>query len=81
MSKLLLNIQLLHYNAPSASILNPNHYKEQRLYDFLTWQSVYSELYFSKKYWPDFKKEDFLLAIEEYRRRERRFGDVKEVVG
>jgi undecaprenyl diphosphate synthase len=33
-------------------------------------------LYFSKKYWPDFKKHDFQEAIEEYQNRERRFGKV-----
>ena len=47
---------------------------EIRLSNFLTWQSVYSELYFSKKYWPDFKNEDLLEAIEEYTKRTRKFG-------
>lgn len=47
---------------------------EQRLSNFLTWQSVYSELYFPKKHWPGFDKHDFDQAIEEYGRRQRRFG-------
>ena len=47
---------------------------EMRLSNFLTWQSVYSELYFSKKYWPDFKEDDILLAIEDYTNRTRKFG-------
>lgn len=47
---------------------------EQRLSGFLTWQSVYSELYFVKKMWPDFTKEDLDLALEEYTNRQRRFG-------
>ena len=47
---------------------------EERLSNFLTWQSVYSELYFTKKYWPDFKNEDLLEAIEEYTKRTRKFG-------
>lgn len=47
---------------------------EQRLSGFLTWQSVYSELYFSPKFWPDFGPDDLAAAIFEYKRRCRRFG-------
>jgi len=47
---------------------------EQRLSNFLTWQSAYSELYFIKKHWPDFTKKDLEEAIKEYSRRSRRFG-------
>ncbi len=47
---------------------------EQRLSGFLTWQSVYSELYFSPKFWPEFSPDDLALAIKEYNRRQRRFG-------
>ena len=47
---------------------------EQRLSNFLLWQSSYAELYISKKTWPDFRKQDLLQAIEEYGCRERRFG-------
>jgi len=47
---------------------------EQRLSNFLTWQSAYSELYFPKKYWPDFTKKDIDKAFEEYSLRSRRFG-------
>jgi len=45
-----------------------------RLSNFLPWQSVYSELFFSKKMWPEFEKEDLIRAIEDYNNRERRFG-------
>ena len=48
--------------------------KEQRLSNFLLWQSAYSEFYFSKKYWPDFTEKDLDLALKEYSRRQRRFG-------
>ena len=41
------------------------------------WQSAYSELYFSEKMWPEFDREEFVKAIEDFSRRERRFGDVK----
>jgi undecaprenyl diphosphate synthase len=47
---------------------------EQRLSGFLPWQSAYSELYFSKKLWPDFSKADFKKAVDAYSKRERRFG-------
>jgi undecaprenyl diphosphate synthase len=47
---------------------------EQRLSGFLPWQGVYSELFFTKTYWPDFSKEEFLKIIEEYGQRDRRNG-------
>ena len=47
---------------------------EQRLSGVLPWQSAYSELYFSRKLWPDFEKEDFEQILEDYAARERRFG-------
>ncbi len=48
---------------------------EQRLSNFFIWQAAYSELYFPNKYWPDFTENDFDEAIEEYGRRQRRFGE------
>jgi undecaprenyl diphosphate synthase len=47
---------------------------EQRLSNFLLWQSAYSELIFVPTYWPDFDRAALEAAIAEYRRRERRFG-------
>jgi undecaprenyl diphosphate synthase len=47
---------------------------EQRLSNFLLWQSAYSELVFVPTYWPDFDRAALEGAIAEYRRRERRFG-------
>lgn len=47
---------------------------EQRLSGFLTWQSVYSELYFSPKLWPDFTPADLDAALADFARRQRRFG-------
>lgn len=49
---------------------------ELRLSNFLIWQLAYTELYFVKKYWPDFKEKDFLLALKEYKKRQRRFGNI-----
>jgi undecaprenyl diphosphate synthase len=47
---------------------------EMRLSNFLLWQAAYSELYFTETLWPDFGREEFALALEEYQNRERRFG-------
>jgi undecaprenyl diphosphate synthase len=47
---------------------------ERRLSGFLTWQSVYSELFFPKMFWPDFSKKDLTEIIDEYNLRNRRFG-------
>ena len=47
---------------------------EQRISNFLLWQIAYSELVFLETLWPDFLEKDFLKAINEYQRRERRFG-------
>lgn len=47
---------------------------EQRLSNFLMWQSSYSELYFTDTLWPDFDENEFMKAIEAYVKRDRRFG-------
>ncbi|MBI4080821.1 MAG: di-trans,poly-cis-decaprenylcistransferase [Candidatus Levybacteria bacterium] len=47
---------------------------DMRTSNFLTWQSVYSELYFTPKFWPDFSTKEFDKALAEFDRRERRFG-------
>ena len=47
---------------------------ENRLSGFMLWQSSYAEFYFPKKYFPDFKEEDFDEALEVFNSRERRFG-------
>lgn len=47
---------------------------EQRLSNFLLWQGSYSELYFTKRYWPEFSETDFEDAVKEYQSRSRRFG-------
>ena len=49
---------------------------EQRLSNFLLWQSSYTELYVTPTLWPDFSKEELCEAFLEYERRERRFGRV-----
>lgn len=47
---------------------------ELRISNFLLWQSAYSELWFTDKFWPDFDEEDMADAIRDYQKRERRFG-------
>jgi undecaprenyl diphosphate synthase len=49
---------------------------EQRLSDFLLWECAYAEMIFTRRMWPDFSEEDLASAIEEFRRRDRRFGAV-----
>jgi undecaprenyl diphosphate synthase len=49
---------------------------EQRLSNFLLWQSAYAELFFTPTLWPDFGPEEFERIIEEYKRRHRRFGGI-----
>jgi undecaprenyl diphosphate synthase len=54
---------------------------EQRLSNFLLWQAAYSELVFTPAYWPDFDRAALEAAIDEYRRRERRFGGLAAKAG
>jgi len=49
---------------------------EYRTSNFLLWEGAYSEIYISKKFWPDWEKEDLEAAIEDYMGRDRRFGSV-----
>lgn len=49
---------------------------EQRLSNFLLWQSAYSELVFVDEHWPDFNESSFLRVLEAYSQRERRFGGI-----
>ncbi len=50
---------------------------ELRISNFLIWQSAYTELWFTETLWPDFTEEEFYRALEDFSRRERRFGGVK----
>ena len=47
---------------------------EKRLSDFLLWESAYAELWFTDRMWPEFSADDLKAAVDEFRRRERRFG-------
>ena len=50
---------------------------EKRISNFMLWQIAYSELYFTEKKWPDFRRDDLKKAIINYQQRERRFGNTK----
>jgi undecaprenyl diphosphate synthase len=49
---------------------------ERRISNFLLWQAAYAEFVFVDKLWPDFDREDLLAALNEFARRDRRFGGI-----
>ena len=51
---------------------------ELRISNYLLWQIAYAELYFTDKFWPDFRKADLYAAILDFQNRERRFGKTSE---
>jgi undecaprenyl diphosphate synthase len=52
---------------------------EQRLSDFLLWESAYAELHFTPQPWPDFSRDDLAAAVADFHRRTRRFGGLVAV--
>lgn len=72
-----INQYLSTYSIPDPELLIRTS-GEYRISNFLLWQIAYTELYFSKKLWPDFTKQDFYEAIFSYQQRERRFGKTGE---
>ena len=52
---------------------------ECRISNFLLWQISYAELYITDKFWPEFTQDELILAIEDYQKRERRFGRTRAV--
>lgn len=67
--------ELYTYPAPDCDFIIRTS-GEERLSNFLMWQSAYSEFYFTDTLWPDFGKEELHKALDEYMRRKRRFGGV-----
>lgn len=53
---------------------------EQRISNFLLWQSAYAELFFTDVLWPDFNEHTFANAVQSYQQRQRRFGKISEQV-
>ncbi len=50
---------------------------EKRTSNFLLWQSAYAEFYFTDTLWPDFTRDEFFIAVGDYQKRERRFGEIR----
>lgn len=72
-SEEMVSAQLFTHPLPEPDLLIRTG-GEQRLSNFLLWQSAYTELYFSDVLWPDFSGEHLLAACQEYSQRERRYG-------
>jgi undecaprenyl diphosphate synthase len=72
-----INANLCTANIPEPELMIRTS-GEHRISNFLLWQLAYSELYFTDKLWPDFRKEDLYKAILDYQNRERRFGKTSE---
>ncbi len=76
----LINDQMISDHLSTADIPDPDLIirtsGEYRISNFLLWQLAYSELYITKTYWPDFRRDELYEAISSYQKRDRRFGKV-----
>ena len=73
----IINNHLYTHNLPDVDLLIRTS-GEHRISNFMLWQIAYSELYFIDVFWPDFKENHLIEAIENYQNRERRFGKTSE---
>ena len=77
-----INEKLISENLYTAGMPDPDLLirtsSEYRVSNFLLWQIAYAEMYFTPTLWPEFRKKDYLKAIEAYQMRERRFGATGE---
>jgi undecaprenyl diphosphate synthase len=77
-----INAELMSRKLPSYPLPEPELMirtsGEYRVSNFLLWQIAYAELFFSQKYWPDFRKEDLYEAIWNFQQRERRYGKTSD---
>ena len=71
----IINEHLYTRNLPNVDLLIRTG-GEKRVSNFLLWQIAYAEMFFTDVLWPDFKKEDFIEALDDYQKRERRFGKI-----
>ncbi len=69
----LFSSYLLTNNLPDSDLLIRTS-GEMRLSNFLLWEMAYGEIYITNNYWPEFRREDLYLALENFMNRERRFG-------
>ena len=79
-----LNEELIEKYLPTFGLPNPELLirtgGEFRISNFLLWQIAYTELYFTQKLWPDYRKEDLIEAVNDFQKRERRFGKTSEQI-
>jgi undecaprenyl diphosphate synthase len=72
-----VNRHLYTHNLPELDLVIRTS-GEMRLSNFLLWQAAYAEIYVTKTFWPDFSGIHLLEAIQEFQRRERRYGGLNE---
>ena len=72
-----ISSHLTTHNLPDPDLLIRTG-GEKRISNFMLWQLSYTELYFSDKFWPEFREEEFYEAILEFQNRERRLGRTSE---
>ena len=75
----LLNNSLLTSNMPDPELLIRTS-GEHRLSNFLLWQIAYTEIFMTDLFWPEFREEQLLDSILDFQSRERRFGNIKEMI-
>lgn len=78
----LINDQMISDHLSTADVPDPDLIirtsGEYRISNFLLWQLAYSELYITKTYWPDFRRDELYEAIRSYQERDRRFGKIPD---
>lgn len=76
----LINSQMISDHLSTANVPDPDLIirtsGEYRISNFLLWQLAYSELYITKQYWPDFRRNELYEAIASFQKRDRRFGKI-----
>ena len=76
----LINDQMISDHLSTANVPDPDLIirtsGEYRISNFLLWQLAYSELYITKLYWPDFRRNELYEAIRSFQKRDRRFGKI-----
>jgi undecaprenyl diphosphate synthase len=71
--------EVTHGNGPALDVdLLIRTGGDRRLSDFMLWECAYAELFFTPRMWPDFSAQDLREAVEDFQRRERRFGVLPE---
>ena len=79
-----INEELIEKYLPTFGLPNPELLirtgGEFRVSNFLLWQIAYTELYFTQKLWPDYRKDDLFEAVNDFQKRERRFGKTSEQI-